>query len=296
LTNRAISIERIPFPANASFIGDLVGNTVRLEPSGVILRNLVKLSLGINESAFDLFPGLSAFYGIRRQSAPTANERIANSYFLFIHRLNTSVIPNRFQPVGPTWVFRDREDGIWKAFAFLSSFSVYSPIVRKGMPTVPEYNKAQSSSGDEVYVTSAMAGFLVMLMILVIMLPWFMTEEAMPPPPPKIEPPKVVSAQPIIISPPPPPPAPVFVRELEPQIRYNVQGAPIKHFGPPIGGDSWKPAPQNEYSVPIRTNPDTEGQLGFHEPYATAYSEVRKLLSPFFMSRRQHNAFRQTCV
>mmetsp|Transcript_12477 Transcript_12477/g.29198 ORF Transcript_12477/g.29198 Transcript_12477/m.29198 type:complete len:136 (-) Transcript_12477:314-721(-) len=70
--------------------------------------------------------------------------------------------------------------------------------------------------------------------------------------------------------PPPPPPAPVFVREVEPQMRYNVQGAPIKHFGPPIGGSGWKPAPQTEYSVPIRTSPETEGQLGFSDGFGSA--------------------------
>ena len=215
----------------------------------------------------------------RRQAAATTtttpNGKVEANYWVVMHELNGTGTAQTWVPTGPTGATLDGGDKI-RFVVLVNTLNTIVPMVRKGLPCpkkvagsqeCEEFERYLTTSGNEVYITTIVAAFLVLFSVVIVLLPCCMSETTKPPlPAPVVE--QAQPPAPVVVSPPPPAPAPVFVREVEPQMRYNVQGAPIKHFGPPIGGSGWKPAPQTEYSVPISTSPDTEGQLGFSDGYA----------------------------
>jgi len=265
------------------------GKIIRVEQSGFQLAKEVLLTIELDTAFPDKYPDIMGDFGVtrrslvaeamRRQDGNTVEEKIndiiANKRWLVVHKLNGT----EWKPLGPTGLRRNNSNLV--AMAAINSFSTYAAFVRP-LPTVPSFQKYITTSGDEVYVTIAIASFLALLLFLIPCLPCCMSEDTKPPLPPPAPPPPIVRQAPAkpkpaplpVMSPPPPPPEPVLVHEVEPQMRYDTLGAPIKHFGPPIGGDGWTPAPDPEYTVPIRSDPETFGSLGFDSLPVTSYSEV----------------------
>ncbi len=254
--------------------GEILSRALEIQPTGQAISGAgVLVRITVKSAAFQGFQELlnrirAAFARRRdvqrRQATPV--QQVEDSYWLLMHELNGTAPAQSWVPVGPTGAVVE-EDGDIRTIVLSNKLGTYVPMVVKGLPSVSqEFDKYITSSGNEVYSTICVASFLFLLSFVVVLLPCCMPETTKPPlPAPPVE--RKAPPAPVVISPPPPPPAPVFVREVEPQMRYNVQGAPIKHFGPPIGGSGWKPAPQTEYSVPIRTSPETEGQLGFSDGF-----------------------------
>lgn len=249
----------------------------------VLISDLLDVTGGAEllKQILDLFKGrsLAGMDGAsmaRRQAAAdttTPNGKVEEAYWVVMHELNGTGTALTWVPTGPTGATLDG-DSI-RFVVLVNTLNTIVPMIRKGLPcpkkadgqTCEEFDRYLTTSGNEVYITTIVAAFLVLFSVAIVLLPCCMSETTKPPlPAPVVE--RAQPPAPVVVSPPPPAPAPVFVREVEPQMRYNVQGAPIKHFGPPIGGSGWKPAPQTEYSVPISTSPDTEGQLGFSDGYA----------------------------
>jgi len=273
--------------------GQEVANAREYQPRGEQFPGAgATIVFSIAASRFESFPALLAAIRaalsrrsgdplLRRQDETSPNERVESADWLVIYQLNGTAPAQTWVPVGPTGAV-EVAGGQIRAFVLVNTLETYVPFVIRGLPRVEtEFDKHITTSGNEVYSTICVASFLLLLSFVIVLLPCCMPESTKPPlPSPPV--PREAPPAPVVISPPPPPPAPVFVREVEPQMRYNVQGAPIKHFGPPIGGSGWKPAPQTEYSVPIRTSPETEGQLGFSDGYGgggTSFSEAPQAAS-----------------
>jgi len=263
-------------PVTQTLPGSVAAKALEVKPRGQAIAGAgVLIRISVKAAAFagfeDLLNRIRAAFArrsdaSRRQGDETPIEKVENSYWLLMHELNGTAPSQTWVPVGPTGAVVEADGGI-RAFVLSNTLNTYVPIIVKGLPSVnQEFDKYITTSGNEVYSTICVASFLFLLSFVVVFLPCCMPESTKPPlPAPPVE--RAAPPAPVVISPPPPPPAPVFVREVEPQMRYNVQGAPIKHFGPPIGGSGWKPAPQTEYTVPIRTSPETEGQLGFSDGF-----------------------------
>ena len=152
---------------------------------------------------------------------------------------------NRWQPVAPSQLLQPAPPGLPSVICQVTGFSTLAPILLTGPPTcvgaaLPKtcayrypHDRA-SSAGMEVYIGLAAACFLWLLIVLVICLPGCCKGPKYVEEPEESEEKPWVAFEPLPISPLPPPAPIVFVREVEPERRFNENGLLIKHYGEPI--------------------------------------------------------------
>ena len=159
----------------------------------------------------------------------------------------------RWKPVAPSQKYTTA-DGVNVVTCLVTGFSTLVPMAITAHPSCTSDPLSadcasrfpwprESSAGMEVYTALACAVFLWFLLPLVLAAPTFC--KGMEYVDPEDEPEEEVKqvAIPLPVSPPPPPAPIVFVRETEPERRFNDNGSLIRHYGDPIhrreaGGDS----------------------------------------------------------
>ena len=148
----------------------------------------------------------------------------------------------RWQPVGPS----QASAGGASVACLVTGFSTLAPVSLPSAPSCtasplprgcgyPFPHSRDSSAGVEVYLTLAALAFL-WLLLLAICLPWSCPGQKFAEPEEEEEKEAAPAPEPVPlpISPPPPPAPIVFVREMEPERRFNENGSLIKHYGDPI--------------------------------------------------------------
>ena len=210
----------------------VVGTPLVFQPAGLHFLANVLVTLPYNATLNATQAGGGAYVLVHKL--------VSDGVGIYEEPIATSV---RWQPVGPS---SQPAAGSTAITTLVSGFSTLAAVSLPSYPSctatpLPKGcgyqfpHSRQSSAGVEVYLTLAALAFLWLVLLLAIFLPAcckcrkYMDpeeeeEEEAPPPLPA----------PLPISPPPPPAPIVFVREMEPERRFNENGSLIKHYGAPI--------------------------------------------------------------